>query len=74
MTEELAAQLTLLAELGEALAGKFGMAYDNPDFLLTPLRLPFGGRGESGWIIENLEGQMTKREGAFIYSAKLVRG
>jgi acyl-CoA reductase-like NAD-dependent aldehyde dehydrogenase len=58
----------------EALTGKFGMAYDNPDFLLTPLRLPFGGRGESGWIIENLDGQMTKREGAFIYSAELVRG
>lgn len=58
----------------EALTEKFGMVYDNPDFLFTPLRLPFGGKGPSGWIIENRDGQMTKRDGAFIYSAELVRG
>jgi len=51
----------------------FGMVYDNPDFLFTPLRLPFGGKGQSGWIIENRGGQMIKRDGAFIYSAELVR-
>lgn len=58
----------------EALTAAFGMAYDNPDFLFTPLRLPFGGKGESGWIIENLNGRFVKRDGAFIYSAELVRG
>jgi acyl-CoA reductase-like NAD-dependent aldehyde dehydrogenase len=58
----------------EALTKKFGMTYDNPDFIFTPLRLPFGGKGESGWIIENRDGQMIKRDGAFIYSAELVRG
>lgn len=58
----------------EALTAAFGMAYDNPDFLFTPLRLPFGGKGESGWIIENHNGAFTKRDGAFIYSAELVRG
>jgi acyl-CoA reductase-like NAD-dependent aldehyde dehydrogenase len=52
----------------------FGMVYDNPDFLFTPLRLPFGGKGESGWILENRNGEMIKRDGAFIYSAELVRG
>ncbi len=57
----------------EALTEKFGMVYDNPDFLFTPLRLPFGGKGPSGWIIENRDGQMSKRDGAFIYSAELVR-
>ncbi len=57
-----------------ALTEKFGMVYDNPDFLFTPLRLPFGGKGESGWIIENRNGKMSKRDGAFIYSAELVRG
>ncbi len=57
-----------------ALVATFGMAYDNPDFLFTPLRLPFGGRGESGWIIEHQNGAFTKRDGAFIYSAELVRG
>jgi acyl-CoA reductase-like NAD-dependent aldehyde dehydrogenase len=58
----------------EALVEKFGMVYDNPDFLFTPLRLPFGGKGASGWIIENHAGVMSKRDGAFIYSAELVKG
>ena len=58
----------------EALTKTFGMVYDNPDFLFTPLRLPFGGKGPSGWIIENHDGHLTKRDGAFIYSAELVRG
>jgi acyl-CoA reductase-like NAD-dependent aldehyde dehydrogenase len=57
----------------EALAEKFGMTYDNPDFIFTPLRLPFGGKGASGWIIENRDGELIKRDGAFIYSAELVR-
>jgi len=52
----------------------FGMVYDNPEFLFTPLRLPFGGRGESGWILEQRDGKLLKRDGAFIYSAELVRG
>ncbi len=57
----------------EALRAVFGMAYDNPDFLFTPLRLPFGGKGESGWILENRGGALLKREGAFRYSVELVR-
>jgi succinate-semialdehyde dehydrogenase/glutarate-semialdehyde dehydrogenase len=58
----------------EALMATFGMTYDNPDFLFTPLRLPFGGKGASGWIIENRDGNLTERDGAFVYSAELVRG
>ena len=58
----------------DALTEKFGMTYDNPEFIFTPLRLPFGGKGESGWIIENRDGKLVKRDGAFIYSAELVRG
>jgi len=57
----------------EAMTAKFGMVYDNPDFLFTPFRLPFGGKGESGWILERRDGQLLKRDGAFIYSAELVR-
>ncbi|MFZ5448141.1 MAG: aldehyde dehydrogenase family protein [Thermodesulfobacteriota bacterium] len=57
----------------DALTEKFGMTYDNPDFIFTPLRLPFGGKGASGWIIENRAGQLIKRDGAFIYSAELVK-
>jgi len=56
-----------------ALTEKFGMTYDNPEFIFTPLRLPFGGKGDSGWIIENRDGKLVKRDGAFIYSAELVR-
>jgi len=58
----------------DALTEKFGMTYDNPEFVFTPLRLPFGGKGDSGWIIENRDGKLIKRDGAFIYSAELVRG
>jgi acyl-CoA reductase-like NAD-dependent aldehyde dehydrogenase len=58
----------------DALTEKFGMTYDNPEFIFTPLRLPFGGKGDSGWIIENRDGKLIKRDGAFIYSAELVRG
>jgi succinate-semialdehyde dehydrogenase / glutarate-semialdehyde dehydrogenase len=50
----------------------FGMVYLNPDFTFTPLRLPFGGKKDSGWILENKGDQMTRRDGAFIYSAELV--
>ncbi len=57
----------------ERLTKTFGMVYDNPDFLFTPLRLPFGGKGESGWILENTNGELVKRDGAFIYSAELAR-
>ena len=57
----------------EALTEKFGMTYDNPEFIFTPLRLPFGGKGDSGWIIENRDGKLIKRDGAFLYSAELVR-
>jgi succinate-semialdehyde dehydrogenase/glutarate-semialdehyde dehydrogenase len=57
----------------DALTEKFGMTYDNPEFIFTPLRLPFGGKGDSGWIIENQDGKLVKRDGAFIYSAELVR-
>ncbi|MDP3183181.1 MAG: aldehyde dehydrogenase [Desulfobaccales bacterium] len=57
----------------EALIKNFGMVYDNPNFLFTPLRLPFGGKGESGWILEWRQGKLLKRDGAFNYSAELVR-
>jgi acyl-CoA reductase-like NAD-dependent aldehyde dehydrogenase len=50
----------------------FGMVYLNPDFTFTPLRLPFGGKKDSGWILEKQDGKMRRREGAFIYIAELV--
>lgn len=51
----------------------FGMVHDNPDFEFTPLRLPFGGKKESGWILERRGAQWVERDGAFLYSRELVR-
>lgn len=51
----------------------FGMVHDNPDFFFTPLRLPFGGKKESGWILERRGDQWNTRDGAFIYSIELAR-
>ena len=50
----------------------FGMVHDNPDFTFTPLRLPFGGKNESGWILELKGDDYTERDGAFLYSKELV--
>jgi acyl-CoA reductase-like NAD-dependent aldehyde dehydrogenase len=57
----------------EAFSESFGMVHANPDFLFTPLRLPFGGRKESGWILERRGGEWIERDGAFLYSRELVR-
>jgi acyl-CoA reductase-like NAD-dependent aldehyde dehydrogenase len=51
----------------------FGMVYDNPDFFFTPLRLPFGGKKESGWILERRGSRWISRDGAFVYSKELAR-
>ena len=41
--------------------------------LFTPLRLPFGGKKESGWILERQGDGWIERDGAFLYSKELVR-
>jgi hypothetical protein len=38
------------------------------------MRLPFGGRGKSGWVIERQNGRLTKRDGALIFSREFARG
>ena len=50
----------------------FGMVHDNPDFTFTPLRLPFGGKNESGWILERKGNEYIERDGTFLYSKELV--
>ncbi|MBW1953601.1 MAG: aldehyde dehydrogenase family protein [Deltaproteobacteria bacterium] len=65
---------TPTAEAREQLEQTFGMVYENPNFTFTPLRLPFGGKKQSGWILENKDGSLQRRDGAFIYSAELVQG
>jgi acyl-CoA reductase-like NAD-dependent aldehyde dehydrogenase len=51
----------------------FGMVHDNPEFFFTPLRLPFGGRKASGWILERSARGWIERDGAFLYTKELVR-
>jgi acyl-CoA reductase-like NAD-dependent aldehyde dehydrogenase len=70
----------LLAYLGtpsaaaiSAFHDHFGMVYANPDFFFTPLRIPFGGKKASGWIIEKRHGRWLEKDGAFIYSRELCR-
>jgi acyl-CoA reductase-like NAD-dependent aldehyde dehydrogenase len=50
----------------------FGMVHDNPDFTFTPLRLPFGGKKASGWILERKGNGWIERDGAFIYTKELA--
>jgi acyl-CoA reductase-like NAD-dependent aldehyde dehydrogenase len=51
----------------------FGMVSDNPGFTFTPLRLPFGGKKASGWILERKGNHWIERDGAFIYSKELAK-
>ena len=51
----------------------FGMIHGNPDFLFTPMRLPFGGKKDSGWILELENGRWVERDGAFLYTRELIR-
>jgi acyl-CoA reductase-like NAD-dependent aldehyde dehydrogenase len=60
-------------ETEKAFQEHFGMVHDNPDFTFTPLRLPFGGKKESGWILERQGAGWIERDGAFLYSKELVR-
>ena len=60
-------------ETERAFQEHFGMVHDNPNFTFTPLRLPFGGKKESGWILERQGDGWIERDGAFLYSKELVR-
>jgi acyl-CoA reductase-like NAD-dependent aldehyde dehydrogenase len=60
-------------EARESFQEHFGMVHDNPDFTFTPLRLPFGGKKASGWILERRGDRWIERDGAFSYSKELVR-
>jgi hypothetical protein len=56
-------------EAKELFHSQFGMVHDNPDFTFTPLRLAFGGKKDSGWILERQGDQWIERDGAFLYTA-----
>ena len=56
----------------EKIEANFGMCHYNPDFLFLPLRGPYGGKKEAGWIIENRGGTLIKRDGPIIYSVEMT--
>jgi acyl-CoA reductase-like NAD-dependent aldehyde dehydrogenase len=56
-----------------ALEANFGMVFDNPDYVFTPMRIPFGGRKASGWILERSGSAWRERDGAFLYGKELVK-
>ncbi len=57
----------------ETFRDNFGMVHENPDFFFSPLRAPFGGKKESGWILERAgDGRWISRDGAFYYSRELI--
>ena len=64
---------TPVNSLGKRLYDHFGMVHDNPDFTFTPLRLPFGGKNASGWILERRDNEWIERDGAFLYTRELVK-
>ncbi len=51
----------------------YGMVHDNPTNFLPALRAAFGGKKESGWIIERADGRWITRDGGFYYTRELVR-
>lgn len=61
------------SEARDQFYANFGMVHDNPDFLFTPLRLPFGGKKQSGWILERNGNTWLERDGAFLYGKELIR-
>ncbi len=51
----------------------YGMYHFNPDFIFLPLRGPFGGKKESGWILERKDGTIEKKDGAVIYAIEFTK-
>ena len=56
-----------------AIKETYGMHHFNPRFTFLPLRGAFGGKKESGWILERENGCVKKRDGAVIYSVELTK-
>ena len=50
----------------------YGMSHFNPNFLFLPLRGPYGGKGEAGWVLERSNSNIIRKDGAIIYSQELT--
>ncbi len=51
----------------------FGMIHFNPNFTFLPLRGPYGGKKDAGWVLERKKNKLIKRDGAIIYSREMTQ-
>ena len=52
----------------------FGMVHYNPNFVFLPLRGPYGGKKDAGWVLERLsDGSIKKKDGAIIYCQEMTK-
>ncbi len=64
---------------GECAGGKrtlerlYGSVYWAPQFLYLDPRDPFGGRRDSGWVLERFGARIFRREGPLVYPLELTR-
>ncbi len=51
----------------------FGMVHFNPGFTFLPLRGPYGGKLDAGWVLERRKEKIVKRDGPIIYCVEMTR-
>ncbi|BAT71882.1 aldehyde dehydrogenase [Thermosulfidibacter takaii ABI70S6] len=51
----------------------FGMVHFNPEFTFLPLRGPYGGKMDAGWVLEKVDGEVVKKDGPIIYCVEMTR-
>lgn len=48
----------------------YGMVYHNEFVRYLPVRMPYGGRMDAGWVLERKNGNYVKRDGPIVYSSE----
>ncbi|MGC8915136.1 MAG: aldehyde dehydrogenase family protein [Thermosulfidibacteraceae bacterium] len=51
----------------------YGMVYYNEYVRFLPVRMPYGGKMDAGWVIERTSNGFVKRDGPIIYSSEFCR-
>jgi acyl-CoA reductase-like NAD-dependent aldehyde dehydrogenase len=58
----------------KALERFYGSVYWDPKFLYLNPRDPFGGRRDSGWVLERRDSKIMRRGGPLVYPLELTQG
>jgi len=58
----------------KSLESLYGSVYWDPRFLYLNPRDPFGGRRDSGWVLEMRDSKIMRRDGPLIYPLELTQG